>query len=49
MLPEDLQALLGGMLFFILASLMLIGQKVKAQDLNLQLPTNPIEIVQLLK
>lgn len=49
MLPEDVQALLGGMLFFILASLMLIGQKVKAQDLNLMIPTNPIEIVQFLK
>ena len=49
MLPEDVQALLGGMLFFILASLMLIGQKVKAQDLTIDLPTNPIEIVKFLK
>ncbi len=42
MLPEEVQAILGGILFFIMASFLFLSQKIKAQDHRVIFPTNSI-------
>lgn len=49
MLPEDVQALLGGILFFFVMSVLLLSQKVKASEVHGQLQNRSIEVVRFLK
>lgn len=49
MLPEDVQALLGGILFFFVMSALLLTQKIKASEVHGQSQNRPIEVVRFLK
>lgn len=49
MLPEDVQALLGGILFFFIMSALIITQKVKASEIHSNLQNHSIEVTRSLK
>ena len=42
MLPEEVQAILGGIIFFILASFLFLSQRLRAEDKFTPFPTNSI-------
>ncbi len=49
MLPEDVQALLGGILFFFVMSILLLSQKIKASEDKPVFNYYQIKVVRFLK